>query len=423
MKNFNFRAQASLITAATLSLTLFASHASAQGKAGTNGGGGGGVILCPGQAPELTDFWEYKQADKTGVVASRLKSLRGLSPRSARQHFAKNLNRVWDGGEDDSLVDAIISGMMETAKRAVAAPGLAFSFNLGDFGPLVFETIVDTKVADPKDSGLIQGLSQTNCKEERIAVTKNITEGEGDNKTEKILVHIRRPDLFLELPAIDQVALLMGHELIHVQSKGNFARLENLDKDDPSDSAMVRRVNAWIATTNTEELTKFLWRPDAGYRVLRCSAKTGTNDAHDSYALRMAFDLYFDQKTKQTILDMDYYKSNSVTLPVRADIPLTEEMLLIPHGVDTNVARSGPSYGFELKTRLNAQQPVRAKLFQADVGQNIFSSTSAVMPNLRETDFTIEFVNGLDHKAFVKVTNSKGGIEFYGEIYCNANNI
>lgn len=421
MKSSYFRVQSSFITVATLILTLFASQAAeaqARGR-GTNGGGGGGVILCPGEAPELTDFWEYKQINKTGDAAARLKAVRGLSYDEANQLYARNLVLFYNEQESESIAARWIDGMMTAAKQAIARPGRTYTYNIGEFSPRYIDIVVDKNVIDPMDSGVIQNLNKTNCKEERVAVTI-FKPGEKSDDPDANVIHIRRPDIFIQLSPIEQIALLKGHEFIHSQSKGNIGRLENLGKA-ASDSSMVRQINAWVATASVEEIEGFLWRPDDSYRVLRCRAAwLDRSKGYPSYEDNSLFILYIDQKKKQTVLEMDMYKSYNVSLPVRADIAFSEDMLMIPAELDTKVAASGPSHGFELN--INLQQPIRGKLYQAEAGQNIFSSDLDQKPSLRDTSFSVEIYSGVSQRAMMKVTNSKGETEFDGVVFCQSNN-
>lgn len=433
MNQPHFRAQSSLIAVAPFGLTLFASlivslgtamytpNAEARGR-GTNGGGGGGVILCPNQAPELTDFWEFKQTDKTGQVAARLKALRSLNYEQAKQVYSENLALFWDERENQAEVVKLINILMSNAQKALDVPGTMISSDENEYIQTFIRVVVDKKAMDPMDSGVIQTLDKTQCKEERIAVSNHdekvvVTES-GSHVEYTTTVRIRRPDLFVQLPKIEQIALLLGHEFIHSGNHGSIGRLERIGKG-PSDSSIVRQLNAWITTAKTQEIENFLWRPEASYRVLYCTASLDRSKRENAGADMIHFNLFIDQKNKQTIFEMDTYKNYGVALPARADLAISEEMFMIPAHYDTNVP-SGPSKSFKLKINLDEQQIVTGKLLQAHVGQNIFSPTSHQNPNLRDTSFSLQFIGGPNKSVWTKVLNKHGEVEFIGEVSCNA---
>jgi len=400
MKSLNLRARASYIVVLAMGMTLFASqpgfaqnqNRQNQVSQGTNGGGGGGAIICPGKEPILTDYWELSQVASYDTV-KRLEELRKLDYPQALAAFVKKFQIFFGFEARPDLVLNAAKRLMNVTYKAIQQGGTAISQDS------IVHVKVDRTVADPKDSGVIEGLGETNCKEERVIISH--FESASENGVAPILnIRIRRPDLFLRLPVFDQIGLLFGHEMIHAQAAGNTGRLLTLGKV-TSNSETTRRLNAWLTIAEPSDLRKASQSFKQNSRqVLHCNVKMPENNLHDGINFR------FHLQNNRTIVEFINYKNQIVVLPTFAILPISFNQFVIPQNIKTGLRYGEIGKRFDLK--INLSQPAKANIRQVES-----DITQAKTVN---TGLTIQFMNEEDLTA--KVENSKGEVEFYGDVNC-----
>lgn len=437
MKGFSSKAQASTILAAALTLTLFASQAALAGdpakkakaseaSVGTNGGGGGSVILCPGQAPVLTDLWEAERSTTlnfvNGTATERLQELRKLSAAKVRDVLAENFDSYLaaKSGEEKGLrnnlmfVKYLLAEVEQSALKAILlSTKVSFESSQDKNGLEIIEVVVDKNAKDPKDSGVVKGLNGSGCVEERVAVTSTDFGGGPQNKPRVTTIRILRPDLYMAMPPLDKYSLLMGHEFIHSESEGNVANIEAIGKS-LSNSEDVRRLNAWITLGQAQDFIYSESRPQ-GDRVVNCAANSPGSSRTEWLAEYMHFKLYLRANASDTVVEIENFKNINLWQSVFTRLPLEEKNFLIPKDINTNIkffgGETGKSFDFKLEI---PNEFVQGKLLQMNLGHNYFRDPSGA----RKTNFTLQFVQGPDKSVMTQVLNSQGQIEFSGETHC-----
>lgn len=414
MKSFNFKAQASLILTATLALTLFASHAAMakgpkdskskqqQNSVGTNNGGGGGAIICPGKEPVLTDYWELAQSASLYTV-NRLAELREQNYPKAFDHAVKSLSEFFGYTHNTDLIrnltDSLMTGVYEAIEKGNA--------NV-KFDNTSYRISVNRNVRDPNDSGVIDGLSSSACHEERVIVSHFFI-GEGE-KPPYMEIHIRQPDVFLRMPAFDQLGLIMGHELLQAMASGNTGRLLTLGRV-ATNSEMTRKLNAWMAVATPADYRALnALEPAKGTQTIRCAPYSSSSERPGYQVDRMNFTLYLDKSKSRTILKLENYRDENVWLPTFAILPISPKQYLIPQGVTTTIAPYETGSSFDFDIQIPNEQVAQGELKQVE--------PDVTGIRIASTGLAVQFLHDSENKLIVKVKNSKGGIDFEGQMVC-----
>lgn len=415
MKSVSLRGPASYIVVLAAGMTLFASQPSfansqarqdkrANMSRGTNNGGGGGAILCPGKEPMLTDYWELAQSASYDTV-KRLEELRKLSYQDAFQVFVKNMSQYFNYVGEEGMVRNYIDELITGARRAISEK------KKQTMQDSITHIWVDRGIKDPKDSGIIDGLVGTDCHEERVIVSK-FQIGSEQVPHPKVMIVIRNPELFMQLPPYDQIGLIVGHELPHAFASGNTGRLQTLGRV-ATDSVATRRLSAWIALATSEDFRALkALQPRKPSQIIVCSPYSVQSErpGYTVDRMQIIFQLQADRSKKQTVVELKMYKDEIVWLPTFATLPMSADQFLIPKGVNTNRSRHeiGRSFDLEIKFPFNNVIQGEFKQIEPDITGS----------KLVRTGMTIQVLPGPENKPYVRVENETGKTDFYGEMVC-----
>jgi len=363
---------------------------------GTNGGGGGGVIICPGQEPILTDFWELKQRAPVETV-QRLEKLRNLTFVVAFKHFVKNFFNYLNGEYSIEVIEQHAGELLDATDKAISEGGAHNAYKNH------YRVLLNTLIADPKDSGIVSGLSETDCYEERVIVSKfNIT------GSPRLTIQIRRPDIFMRLPVFDQIWLLVGHELIHGTASGNTGRLTTLGRT-ATNSEMTRKLISWMAMATPESFKALnSLRPKSTMPTIECAPYSMGSERPDFSADRMSFVLHMDEVSNQTVVELRLYKDESVWLPTFATLPLSPRQVKLPKDFIRPRMKDETGNAFDLEIEY-PNYPVHGELRQIEPAITGVKNVG--------TGMAIEFYQGRDY-SFAKVVNEKGDVQFDGRLMC-----
>ena len=384
---------------------------------GGGGAGGGGAIVCEGQQPVLTDFWEAEQQEKASgsdrKVETLLRDLRTKNLEEAIHFMAEKYELIFlQTGKLKDAEDAIRK-IIQTAYQVIeGGDQTAIELSVGYSGPT--KIIVDTNYPDSGDSGYITGLRRSRCREERVAVS-SFFEKSGDYFEDLIRGYetvIRRPDIFKRMAPIDQIALIIGHEKSYALTIGNLGQLNSVSNR-KSSSEMLRRFNAWISLSSIEKVKQFL---DFGPHVqldsyMACVAVSqNKNLPHARESELISFRLYSNEKNNQSIFALDTFRDSRSYFPAYATIQLSPQLYKHLHLFKNDEMYKSAMQEFELIIKQPAAIVPIEELIQAeplDMNTMFTNNTGA----------WLEFKVLNQGRVYILIRNSKQ-VLFYGKAKC-----
>jgi len=376
---------------------------------GPGGTSGGGAILCDQNPPELTDFWEASMKSPSSKL--KMDQLRKMNENQAVNFFADRLVQYYDSGKRDEARATIIR-FLNATRAALYSPQVEqiFSFNGDPDGSMMVSVRVDDSVANPNDSGVIFGLSESgNCHEERVAVSKYMMNDAVHSTKSKLQLIIRRPDVFQAMAPIDQVGLILSHEIYQAFSRGrvDIAQLESSNK---KDSAEVRLINAWmILSSDNDNAALRSYRPEQAQKIY-CSAVSPNSQREGYYADRVNFNLFIE--AEKTLMEIEIYKDENVLYPSFARFHLPREAFRLPPGLNLNVGPSDIGASFDFRMNSLGSNPL-----QALISRKVPHMNSAMQEESTEHRASIEIA--ADGKVNLSIDNLRTkSNEFRGQILC-----
>lgn len=288
------------------------------------GGKGGGAVICDGQQPVLTDYFEAVNSDE---VANSLKLLRQKNYEESLRYFANRfflLEGQYAASQSDLYIE--MKRMMDAVKAAIKNPAKAVRYQYKLDIVMNVTVKVDRNIQDPDDTGHIVGLEACReGREERVVVTKLV--GERVSRTQSSLpqltISIKNPDVFAKMPIFDQVGMIIGHEVIHASSSGHIVDLASVNNINHH-SVFSRALNAWVALGPIEDIKEFRkYGPlaEVNRSFLCISIGPAGSGTWDYSSDETAFRLYIDDMNKKTIFQLIYFKKQPVWLTTYAELP------------------------------------------------------------------------------------------------------
>lgn len=400
-------------------------------SSGTTNGNGGGAVICEGQRPELTDFWEAEQQEKAASserkVTERLKELRSMDLNLVIRNYARNYN-LWIDLEHTLFVSSkegwerVIRQWMHDVLYTV---NFVLKVNEDGYETSVMrkrmsvdedDTLLHsmdrniglfTKSKDPQDSGKIFGLPARGCREDRVAVS---IIPKSDRTSKKLKTYIRLPEVFKEMPTIDQLALMFGHEVFHGLSGGKSS-LDNIIQNTKMSSATERRFNAWLALASSEDIQKVKkFGPlENTEKCLRCYANSDPGHLERN----ISFEVYPNLNDDNSLLKLKSMNGISLKMPTFAILSLSPRFYSHMDKFSSYPRNEFP-YNYGSPLLLNNSNFNIPSVEIVQVEPQLFLPIEAT-----KTGYSVSIEVKDDGYTFIKLSNQKK-VLFTGEVKCQS---